>query len=156
MSLYILTNHIASLLVSMGLLTTLSFDSEITSYLYGGGKNDLYLQVTNNSKTLALKPKKEGISSNLLVITKNRKYYFNVEGTQKNSHKFIEIRPGQINTSLKSIVRNSNYEIFQGASSILFVNKKKIATRVNEFDVESKIYLSKGIPIFVEGKRILN
>ena len=156
MSFFILQNHIASLLISLGVLTTISFDSEITNYMYGGGKSDLFLQITNNNKTLAIKPKKEGISSNLLVITKNRKYYFDVDSSLKKVHKFIEVKSGQINASLKSIVKNDQYEILEGDHSLLFINRKKQSVRVNEFEVSSRRYLSKGVPIYLEGKRILN
>jgi hypothetical protein len=37
MSLFILKNHIVNLYLCFGMITTLSFDSEIISYMYGGG-----------------------------------------------------------------------------------------------------------------------
>ena len=68
MSFYILANHITTLFLSLNLLTTLSFDSEIISYLYGGSKEDVFFKVTNNNRTLAIKPLTDGSFSNLLVI----------------------------------------------------------------------------------------
>ena len=156
MSFFILTNQIATLFVSLGILTTLTFDSEVTNYLYGGSKSDLFLQVTNNSKTLAIRPKKEKVSSNLLVITKNRKYYFNIRYDDIYPHNFVEVKSGQINHNLKSIVKKRDYEILEGNSSLLFINKKKKKVRLNELPVKSKQYVSKGIPLILDGKRILN
>ena len=60
MMFYILMNQITTLFLSLNLLTTLSFDSEIVSYLYGGGKEEVFFQVTNNNRTLALKPLMDG------------------------------------------------------------------------------------------------
>ena len=76
MTFYMLLNQVATVFLSLNVLTTLTFDSEVQSYLYGGSQTDLFVQVTNNSRTLALKSKTEGELSNLLVITKNRKFYF--------------------------------------------------------------------------------
>src|SRR5690606_27474813 len=101
-------------------LTTLSFDSEILSYLYGGGQEEMFFQVTNNHKTLAIKPKMEGDYSNLLVITKNRKYYFDLKQDQKNPHQFIEVKDGIANHALTKKVKTKDYEILEGDNSLLF------------------------------------
>lgn len=73
---YILSNQIASLFLSMNLLTTLSFDSEVQAFYYGGDKQELFIELTNNQRTLALKPRREGLSSNMLVITKGESFIF--------------------------------------------------------------------------------
>lgn len=156
MTFYILMNHITTLFVSLGLLTTLSFDSEVTSYLYGGSKEDLFIKVTNNHKTLAIKPMSEAINSNLLVITNNRKYYFDVKYSKNKPHQFIEVKQGQINYGMKKVMSKRSYNILEGASSIVVINKKKKQLRVNKKKVKKKDYFSKGVPIFIEGKRVLN
>lgn len=156
MTFYMLLNHVATLFISLNVLTTLSFDSEIVSYLYGGGKDDIFFQVTGNQKTLALKPKVEGKLSNLLVVTKKRKYYFDLIYNKDNPHQFIEVRHGLINSNLKEIIKKKNFEILEGKTSYLFVNNQKKPVLVNGTKVIQKEYFSKGIPIFYEGVRILN
>ena len=156
MSFYILLNQISTLFLSMGILTTMTFDSEVTNYLYGGTKSDLFIQVTNNMKTLAIKPKKMDISSNLLVITKDRKYYFNIRYDQVTPHNFVEVKNGEINHSLKSLVKRQDYEILEGKSSLLFINRSNRKIKVNDIEISKKGYLSKGVPIIKDGKRILN
>lgn len=89
MTFYILMNQITTLFLSLNLLTTLSFDSEIVSYLYGGSKQEMFFQLTNNIRTLAIKPLMEGSFSNLLVITKEHKYYFDLKLTEEKLHKFV-------------------------------------------------------------------
>lgn len=156
MTFYILMDHITTLFVSLGLLTTLSFDSEVTSYLYGGSKEDFFIKLTNNHKTLAIKPLRKEIDSNLLVITKNRKYYFDVKYDQGRPHQFIEIKQGLINHGMKRIDSRSKYEALEGETSILIINKSKGPLLVNKRKIKKKGYFSKGVPIFIEGNRVLN
>ncbi len=153
---YILANQITTIFISLNLLTTMSFDSEIMSYLYGGPNEDIYFQVTNNNKTLAIKPKGDFHFSNLMVITKNQKYYFDLKMSKDNPHQFIEIKDGVMNHALTKKLETKDYEILEGDNSLLFVNKLENPIRVNGIEIKHKEYLSKGIPIIYEGKRILN
>jgi hypothetical protein len=153
---HILGNQITALFLSLNLLTTLSFDSEIQSYLYGGSQEEMFFQVTNNHKTLALKPKLEGDYSNLLVITKNRKYYFDLKFSKTNAHQFIEVKDGIANHALTKKLQTPNYEILEGDQSLLFINRKHNEVIINGMKVKHREYLSKGVPIIYEGERILN
>jgi type IV secretory pathway VirB9-like protein len=153
---YILLNHITTLFVSLGLLTTLTFDSEITSYLYGGSNEDLFIKVANNRKTLAIKPKRAGIKSNLLVMTKDRKFYFNVRFNDKQPHEFIEVKSAQINHAMRKRLETREYRIMEGSTSIAVINKKSSPLRVNGKQISKKGYFSKGVPLFINSKRILN
>jgi len=103
MTFYILLNKITTLFLSLNLLTTLTFDSEIQSYLYGGGSSEIYFELANNRKTLVLKALQQERNSNLLIITKKRKYYFNLLVDDKNPHQFIEVKDGVINHVLKKL-----------------------------------------------------
>ncbi len=156
MTFYILMNQITTIFLSMNLLTTMSFDSEIISYLYGGGKGEIYFQVTNNNRTLALKPLMDGGYSNLLVITKERKYYLNINKSKKGSHQFIEIKDGVATHSLTKKIIKPNYEILEGKKAILFINKALHNVNVNGTIVKSREYFSKGVPLLLNGNRILN
>src|SRR3990167_5184320 len=109
MTFYVLANQITAIFLSLHILTTLTFDSEVTTYLYGGSKDDIFVEVTNNLKTLAIKPKREGTYSNLLVITKNSKYYFSVKYDAKNPHQFIEVKDGIINHALAQKIKNKDF-----------------------------------------------
>lgn len=157
---YILANQITTLFLSMSLLTTLSFDSSIESYIYGGSKEDIYFKVTGNSKTLVIKPKmapiKDKSFSNLLVVTKKAKYYFNLNLDERNPHQFLEIKEAQINKAMKEVVSTKDYKILEGTSSSLIINQGQNELRVNSMNVIRKQYLGKGIPIIIESNRILN
>lgn len=156
MTFYILLNQITSIFLGFNLLTTLSFDSEIQSYLYGGSKQDVFIQVTNNHKTLVLKPMRDDGLSNLLVITSKRKYYFQLGIDRQKPHQFIEIKDGSPGHALKKKIESEEFEILEGGSSVLFRNKHEKPVMVNGIEVKDKEYFSKGVPLLLEGRRILN
>lgn len=157
MTFYILANQITTLFLSLHLLTTLSFDGEIRSYIFGGNKDDITLELANNNKTLAMKAKKRDIDTNLLVVTSKNKYYFHVKTADSNSHQFVEIDDGEVNNAYSKVKETKTYELFEGISSVFFVNKSNEKMRVNEIEVtKGKLYLSKGVPIILNGERIYN
>jgi hypothetical protein len=148
-------NQVTTLFLSLNLLTTLSFESEVISFMYGGSEQDVYFKVTNNRNTLAIKPKIEGTLSNLLVITKQRKYYFDLSHSVNNPHQFVEVKHGVINHAMKKLVTKPDYEILQGDSSILYINRGRPKV-INGKQVKTKDYFSKGVPLIVNGNRALN
>lgn len=156
MTFYILSGQMTTLLLSLHLLTTLTFPSEIQSFLYGGSESDVFFQVTNNNKTLAIKPNQSERFSNLLVVTKEGRYYFTLDYDESSPHQFIEIQDGLKNHALKELVSKPNYQVMEGASSVLFINKQDEKVRVNGREVDRRAYFSKGVPLFLGDERILN
>jgi len=152
---HILLSQITTIFLGLNMLTTLSFESEIKSFYYGGSKEDVFIKETDN-KTLLLKPYRTDGLSNLLVVTLKRKYYFQLAYDATTPHTFVEVRHGLINHAQTKKVSNDQYEIWEGASSIQFVNKSANEVLVNGLKVLRREYLSKGVPIFLNGKRILN
>ncbi len=98
----------------------------------------------------------EGDFSNLLVITKNRKYYFDLNYDKTHPHQFIEIKDGVVNFALTKKLTLKDYEILEGDHSLLLINKKNSEVEVNGIKVKNREYFSKGVPLIYEGKRILN
>ena len=49
---YVLLNQITTIFLSLNLLTTLSFTDEITSYMYGGPKEEVFFELTNGQSDL--------------------------------------------------------------------------------------------------------
>lgn len=153
---YVLANQISSIFLSMNLLTSLSFDGEIQNYIYGGSKEEIFLSVVSNGKTLVIKPKREGINTNLLVTTKKGKFYFNLSIDSENPHQFIEVREGEMNHSFKKIIEEKEYDILEGDTSLLFVNKTPKELLISGIRVKDKEYFSKGPPLMRDKKRIFN
>lgn len=155
MTFHILLNQITTLFVGLNLLTTLSFDSEIKSFYYGGNKEDVFLKETDN-RTLLIKPYRVDALSNLLVVTSKRKYYFNLSYDQAYPHGFVEVRHGVMNHALTKKLETKDYELLEGDSSILLINKRHTDVEVNGVTVKKREYFSKGVPLLYEKKRILN
>lgn len=152
----ILPNTITSLFLSANLITSLTFKDEVRSFIYGGVKEEVFSELANNNKTLVIKAKKKDIDTNLIIVTTKNRYYFSVKGTDKYSHQFIEIEDGAINSNFKKIKETDNYEIFEGMTSLMVVNKSKNPVIVNGVEVSAKEYFSKGTPLILDGHRILN
>ena len=156
MTFHIIANQMTTLFLSLHLLTTLSFDSEIESFLYGGAKEDVFFQVTNNRRTLAIKPTQTQRFSNLLVITKNRNYYFDLSYDESNPHQFVEVKDGVMNHALKERHSHKDFQIMEGESSLLYINRLDRPVEINGIEVRSREYFSKGVPLIKEGQRIFN
>ena len=152
----ILPTSITTLLISTNLITTLTFRDDVRSFIYGGTKEEVFSELANNNKTLVIKAKKKGLDTNLIIVTSKNRYYFNVKETSVGSHQFIEVEDGEINTSFRKIKETPDYDLFEGASSIMVVSKKKNGILVNNQLVMAKDYFSKGIPLIIEGIRVLN
>ena len=152
----ILADQITTLFVSLNLLTTLTFDAPITSFLYGGSKDDVFMETANNSRTLAIRPKRKDIASNLLVITSKGKFYFDVRYDEKNPHQFVEVKFGRPGHVLKKVVTTNEYDIFEGQESVMFVSKTAIETSINGVKVKNSSFFSKGVPLLRDGVRIFN
>lgn len=153
MTFFILIGHIATVFLTMNFLTTLSFEKEVTSFMYGGNEKDIFISLSNKGKTLVIKPKMKNIDSNLLVITKDKKFYFHMKYGGKSEHQFVEVKRGEINSNYRKMVSSPGFELLEGKTSVLFINKG-MRTRVNGQEVMRKSYFSKGVPIFMNNKRI--
>ena len=155
MTFHILLGQITALFLGLNTLTTLSFESDITSFYYGGNKEDVFLKVTDG-KTLIIRANRlEGLS-NLMVSTEKRKFYFQMQDGGSRPHGFIEVKHGVMNHALSAKITTEEYQILEGRSSILFVNKRRQPVWVNDKEVRRREYFSKGVPIIYENKRILN
>lgn len=152
----ILPTSINTLFISMNLITTLTFKDDIRSFIYGGTKEEIFSELANNNKTVVIKAKKKGLDTNLIVVTSKNRYYFNVKETGTNPHQFIEIEDGDINTNFRKIKETENYDLFEGANSIMVVSKNKVGILVNNIKVITKEFFSKGTPLIINGERVLN
>jgi hypothetical protein len=152
----ILPIKITTLFLSANLITTLTFKDDVRSFIYGGTKEEVFSELANNNKTLVIKAKKKGIDTNLIIVTAKNRYYFNVKDSDRSPHQFIEVEDGEINSSFRKIKETESFDLFEGASSIMVVSKKRSGITANGEKVIFKEYFSKGAPLFIDGERVLN
>ncbi len=151
----ILPTTITTLFLSANLITTLTFKDDVRSFIYGGTKEEIFSELANNNKTLVIKAKKRGIDTNLIIVTSKNRYYFNVKESEKIPHQFIEVEDGMINSNFRKIKETDSYDLFEGSTSIMIVSKKKDGIIINSETVTSKDYFSKGVPLIIDGIRVL-
>ncbi len=152
----ILPATISTLFISANLITTLTFKDDVRGFIYGGTKEEIFSELAYNNKTLVIKAKKKGIDTNLIIVTAKNRYYFSVKDTTTNPHQFVEVEDGEINTSFRKIKEAENFDLFEGSNSIMVISKNKSELIVNGEKVNSKNYFSKGIPLIINGERVLN
>ncbi len=147
---YSLLGSVILILVGNQSLTTLSFDSEIISYIYGGKQSDIYFNKAHHNKTLVLKAKKDFNPSNLLVVTRKRKYAFDLRFS-KSSDGFLDIKHGIINRAYKLILEGANYKVFEGSTSLKVLGEN---ISVNNKKINKRTYVSKGARLFINNKEV--
>ncbi len=151
---YILSNQITDLFLSLNLLTTLTFDSEITGFYHGFSDKELFTKLANNQRTLVLQAKREGISSNLLVVTRGGKFLFHYSVDEKNPHEFVEIKQGAINHGMKFLKSYPSFDLWEGSTSYMILNKEKNEIEINGIKVKGREFFSKGTPLIMNGVRL--
>ncbi len=155
MDFYILTKSIAYLFLSLSSPTTLVFQEPI-EYVSAGKNGDFALNRSNNQKILVIQPLKEIAETNMVVITKEQHFQFKVRPVEKGHHTFVYVYPGAINKTFVKKLETSDFRILEGDSSILVQSKRDGPLTVNDYEVKREDHFSKGVPLFINGKRVLN
>ncbi len=155
MDFYVLAKSIAYLFLSLNSPTTLVFQEPI-EYVSAGKNGDFALNRSNNQKILVIQPLKEVSDTNMVVITKDQHFQFKINTATKRHHTFVYVYPGMINKTFIKKLETSDFRILEGDSSILVQNKRDGVLKVNDRTVDRDEYFSKGVPLFINEKRILN
>lgn len=155
MDFYILAKSMVYLFLSTSSPTTLVFQEPI-EYVSAGKNGDFALNRSNNQKILVIQPLKEIDETNMVVITKDQHFQFKVRTLEKGHHPFIYVYPGTINKTFVKKLETSEFRVLEGDTSMLVQNKREESLKVNESNVDREEHFSKGVPLFINGKRVLN
>ncbi|HLE12837.1 MAG: hypothetical protein A2504_00380 [Bdellovibrionales bacterium RIFOXYD12_FULL_39_22] len=152
---YIFKHQIFTVFLSLSHLTAITFSDRVTDYV-GGMDADFKIYELNKGRSLVFEPKRKEVDRNFLVFLKDGKYHFNIKYADDFSNKDIEIQEAKACDLFELIEEKNEYQLFACPKSMLFVNKLKTPVRVNEQNIDgnSRVYLSKGPPIYLEGKMI--
>lgn len=150
---YIITGHIFTVFLSMSHLTSMNFPSKVQDYV-GGQEEDFKIYELNKGKSLVFEPKHKGFNRNFITFLKNEKYHFNLKYSEKFSNKDVEIQKAEKCTYFTLLKETVEYQLFECPKSLFFVNKSQSPAQVNEITIKAKSYLSKGPPIYLNGKII--
>lgn len=155
MDFYILAKSMVYLFLSLNSPTTLVFQEGI-EYVSAGKNGDFTLNRSNNQKILVIQPLKEVSETNMVVITKEQHYQFKVKTVENGHHSFVYVYPGSINKTFVNKLETQDFRILEGDSSTLVQNKRDGPIKVNGRELEREDYFSKGVPLFINDKRVLN
>jgi redox-sensitive bicupin YhaK (pirin superfamily) len=155
MDFYILAKSITYLFLSLSSPTTLVFQEPI-EYVSAGKNGDFLLNRSNNQKILVIQPLKEIDETNMVVITRHQHFQFKISTLEKRHHSFVYVYPGLVNKTFVKKLETSEFRILEGDSSLLFQNKQDRPVKVNNLSVKREEHFSKGAPLFINDKRILN
>lgn len=150
---YIITGHIFTIFLSTSHLTSVNFPNKVQDYV-GGQEGDFKIYELNKGKSLVYEPKQKGFSRNFITFLKEEKYHFNLKYSEKLSNKDVEIRKAERCTYFTLLKETKEYQLFECPKSLFFVNKTKRPVKVNEQTIKTKSYLSKGPPIYLDGKMV--
>ena len=155
MEFFILAKTITYLFLSLSSPTTLVFEEPI-EYVSAGKQGDFSLHRSNNHKILIIQPLKEVTETNMVVVTRNQHFQFKLKPSTENNHQFVYLYRGEINKTFIKKMETDEFKILEGDSSILIQNKQQNPLVVNEAEVIKEDHFSKGAPIIINNKRVLN
>ena len=134
-------------------MTSLTFPEKVSDYA-GGRKGDFVIYGLNKNRTLAFETKGANFRHNFIAFSGGTKYHFNLEYSQDKSNKDIEIKKAATCQTFVLLKETPDFRLFECPKSLYFVNKRSTPVKVNDLVVVKKSYLSKGPPIFVDGRLI--
>lgn len=153
MAYYIMKGQIITVFLSIAHLSAISFPGKVRDYV-GGQKGELQVYQLNQGKSLVLESKSKSIQRNFIIFLKDSKYHLNLVSRPKYSNKDIEIYPGEKCNFFSLLKKTAHYQLFECPKSLFFVNKRKRPVKINNFMVQDQSYLSKGPPVYLDGKMI--
>ena len=148
---YIVKGQIFTVFLSASHISAVTFPGKVEDYV-GGKKGEFKIYQLGNGKTLIFEPRSK-IDRNFIAFAKGKKYHFNLK-THHPSHKDITLASGVCCSNLRPLHQKKKWQLFECPKSLYLFNKGARPIQVNENTVTDKICLSKGPPIFVDGKLI--
>lgn len=155
MEFFILAKTVTYLFLSLSSPTTLVFEGPI-EYVSAGKQGDFSLHRSNNHKILIIQPLKEVAETNMVVVTTDQHYQFKIQTVAETGHHFIYVYQGAINKTFSKKLETTDFRILEGDSSSLIQNKLDFPIEVNGVQVIREGYFSKGAPVIINHKRVLN
>lgn len=146
MNLYMITNLVTYLHLTLAQPTTLIFDAPIE---YWSQSNDSSTTIyrSKNQRVLSLKANKENENSSLVVITKNAVYSYKIQSVLSQEPMVYTVKDASPSNTYFTIFKNSDYELLDGGEVYLLKVKKDKITKVNDLPAKDIMYLPKNSKI---------
>ena len=154
MDAFIIPKTIAYIFLSTSSPTTLHFEQPV-EFMQAGKGSDFDVSFSKNRKSLVIRPIGNfGEAKNMVIISQDTHFHFKLLNMESHQHDFVYIHQGRKNVTYVKKFENDLIKIHEGDSSLYVVNKSKSAVEINGSLVENHTFLSKGLPVIVNGKAI--
>jgi hypothetical protein len=155
MDAFILPKTIAYIFLSTASPTTLHFERPV-EFMQAGNGNDFNVMFSKNKKTLVLRPMSPFAGEkNMVVISEDTHFHFKLMTLESRQHDFIYVHKGKENATYVKKFEDETVKIHEGDSSLYLINKSKEPIDVNGTKVDRQTFLSKGLPVLVNGRPVL-
>ena len=152
MTIYMLANTMAMLLLTPQQPTTIQFNYPIEYYAVGN-KSDFDSYLTKNKKILLIRPLKDKFNEFLVVITKERSYEFLLKSRDEKLTALYQITDGKREKFYTLKKSTKSYKISEGRTSIKIERVGNRPLTVNGKNQGRKVlYYPKGAPLSINGK----
>lgn len=150
---YIFKQQIFTVFLSLAHLSALNLPSTVTDYV-GGQEGDFKIYELNKGRSLVFETKRKGFDRNMIVFLRDGKYHFNVRYDETLANKDIEIKAAEVCSYFSMLKETADYQLFECPKSLYLINKRKMTIKVNDLTIKDKAFLSKGPPVYLDGKLI--
>lgn len=135
--------------------TTLVFSDPI-QFVSIGKSGDFSFYTNNNKKVIVIQPLKDLKTTEMIVLTEDRNYQFKIHIETLKAQNYYQIINGKPNSSFTQVLKTENYEVLEGASSLMVKNLSSNDQLINDETLKAKAftYLPKGGAIYLNNQRI--
>jgi hypothetical protein len=154
MDAFIIPKTIAYIFLSTSSPTTLHFEEPV-EFMQAGKASDFDVNFSKNRKSLVIRP--IGTfedSKNMVIISKDTHFHFKLVNMESKQHDFVYIHKGKENSTYVKKLETELVKIHEGESSLYIVNKTSDSIDINGETVMRHAFVSKGLPVLVNGKRV--
>jgi hypothetical protein len=152
MDAFIIPKTIAYIFLSTSSPTTLHFEEPV-EFMQAGKGSDFDVSFSKNRKSLVIRPIGTFIDpKNMVIISKDMHFHFKLVNMESKQHDFVYIHKGAPNSTYIKKFENDLVKIHVGESSLYIVNKTQSEVDVNGEMIERHTFISKGLPVIINGK----
>ena len=152
MDAFIIPKTIAYIFLSTSSPTTLHFEEPV-EFMQAGKGSDFDVSFSKNRKSLVIRPIGTFIDpKNMVIISNDMHFHFKLVNMESKQHDFVYIHKGNPNSTYIKKFENDLVKIHVGESSLYIVNKTQSEIDVNGEMVERHTFISKGLPVIINGK----
>ncbi len=154
MDAFIIPKTIAYIFLSTSSPPTLHFEQPV-EFMQAGKGSDFDVAFSKNRKSLVIRPMGTfEEAKNMVIISEDTHFHFKLLNMESRQHDFVYIHKGRENATYVKKFENDLVKIHEGDSSIYIVNKSKVPVEINGSLVERHTFLSKGLPVIVNGQLV--